>query len=48
MVKKIKFKQQFATAFRRLTNKIMILVYRSTFSVYMTVLAPVHEFDGTL
>ena len=47
---KKKFKQHFATN-RRLTNKFMAFVYRSTFWVQFTMLAPVsklitHFLDG--
>ena len=38
--KKIQFKQHFATTFTRLTQKIMILAYMNTFSVYLTMLVP--------
>ena len=37
---KKKIKQHFATTYRRLTKKIMAFVYRSTFLVYFTILAP--------
>ena len=37
---KKKFKQHFATTYRCLTKKIMTFVYRSTFLVHFTMLAP--------
>ena len=40
MEKKFQIKQHFATTFRCLTKKFMVLVYRGTFPVYVTVLAP--------
>jgi hypothetical protein len=40
IVKNIYFKQHFATTYRRLTKKIMASVYRSTFLVHFTMLAP--------
>jgi hypothetical protein len=39
MKKKFPFKKQFATTLRRLTQNL-ILVYGSTFFIYLTVLAP--------
>ena len=43
--KEIQFKQCFATTFRPLTKKIMVLVYRSIFLVHFTMLAPI-PFEG--
>ena len=40
MKNKIQFKQHFATTFRPLTKKNMILVYQSTILVHFTMLAP--------
>ena len=40
-MKNIQFKQLFATIFRHLTQKIMVLVYLSMFSTYLTVFAPI-------
>jgi hypothetical protein len=37
------FNELLATTFGRLTIKLMVLVHRSTFSVYMTVLSPHHQ-----
>jgi hypothetical protein len=42
MTKK-KFKQHFATTYRRLTKKIMASVDRSTFLVHFTMLAPISK-----
>ena len=42
---KIQFKQYFATTFRHLAKKkMMVLVYRSTFPVYLTMFAPNFDF----
>jgi hypothetical protein len=41
------FKQHFATTYRRLTKKIMASVYRSTFLVHFTMLAP-HDVHGII
>ena len=42
-IKNIQFNKLLATTFRCLTIKTMVLVHRSTFSVYMTVLSPHHQ-----
>ena len=44
-MKKNQFKQHIAITFRHLTKNIMVLVYRSIFPLYLTVLAPLKAID---
>jgi hypothetical protein len=43
IVRKKNIKQHFATTYRRLTKTIMASVYRSTFMVHFTMLAPTNN-----
>ena len=43
MKKEIQSKKHFVIIFTSLTKAIMVLVYWSTFNVYLTVLAPTHK-----
>ena len=45
IMKKIYFEQQFATTSSPLTQKVMGLVYRSTFWVHFTMFAPTYVWD---
>ena len=45
-VKKIQFKQHFATTFKPLTKKIMVSAYRSTILVHFTNLPPTTNWSG--
>jgi hypothetical protein len=45
-MKKLHFKQHFATTYRGLTKKIMAFVNRSTFLVHFTMLAPTFSLES--